>query len=42
MTLRDFIGGELIDVIEWLEDSPDAMVRRSDVVRGLSAFGPVA
>lgn len=28
MTLRDFIGGELIDVIEWLEDSPDAMVWR--------------
>jgi len=28
MTLRDFIGGEFIDVIEWLEDSPDAMVWR--------------
>jgi membrane protease subunit (stomatin/prohibitin family) len=28
MTLRDFIGGELIDVIEWIEDSPDAMVWR--------------
>lgn len=28
MTLRDLIGGELIDVIEWLEDSPDAMVWR--------------
>jgi membrane protease subunit (stomatin/prohibitin family) len=28
MTLREFIGGELIDVIEWLEDSPDAMVWR--------------
>ena len=28
MTLRDFIGGELSDVIEWLEDSPDAMVWR--------------
>ena len=30
MTLRDFIGGELIDVIEWLEDSPDSMVWRFD------------
>ncbi|MBI3567081.1 MAG: SPFH domain-containing protein [Gemmatimonadetes bacterium] len=28
MTLRDLIGGELIDVIEWIEDSPDAMVWR--------------
>jgi len=28
MTLRDLVGGELIDVIEWLEDSPDAMVWR--------------
>jgi len=28
MTLRDLIGGELIDVIEWIEDSPDSMVRR--------------
>lgn len=28
MTLRDLIGGELIDVIEWIEDSPDSMVWR--------------
>ncbi len=28
MTLRDLIHGELIDVIEWIEDSPDAMVWR--------------
>ncbi len=28
MTLRDLIVGEFIDVIEWLEDSPDAMVWR--------------
>jgi membrane protease subunit (stomatin/prohibitin family) len=28
MTLRDRIGGEFIDVVEWLEDSPDAMVWR--------------
>jgi len=28
MTLRDFISGEFIDVIEWIEDSPDAMVWR--------------
>lgn len=28
MTLRDLIAGEFIDVIEWLEDSPDAMVWR--------------
>jgi membrane protease subunit (stomatin/prohibitin family) len=28
MTLREFISGELIDVIEWIEDSPDAMVWR--------------
>ena len=26
MTLREFISGEFIDVIEWLEESPDAMV----------------
>ena len=30
MTLRDFIAGEFIDVIEWLEESPDAMVWRFD------------
>lgn len=28
MTLRDFIQGELIDVVEWLESSPDAMAWR--------------
>ena len=28
MTLRDLIHGELIDVIEWIEDSADAMVWR--------------
>ena len=28
MTLREMIQSELIDVIEWLEDSPDAMVWR--------------
>ncbi|HEY5489910.1 MAG TPA: SPFH domain-containing protein [Gemmatimonadaceae bacterium] len=28
MTLRDLIAGEFIDVVEWLEDSPDAMVWR--------------
>lgn len=28
MTMRDFIRGELIDVVEWLEDSTDAMVWR--------------
>jgi len=28
MTLRDLIVGELIDVVEWLEDSPDQMVWR--------------
>jgi membrane protease subunit (stomatin/prohibitin family) len=30
MTLRDFIKGELIDVVEWLESSTDAMVWRFD------------
>jgi membrane protease subunit (stomatin/prohibitin family) len=30
MTLRDFITGELIDIVEWLETSPDAMVWRFD------------
>jgi membrane protease subunit (stomatin/prohibitin family) len=30
MTLRDFIHGELIDIIEWLESSTDAMVWRFD------------
>jgi membrane protease subunit (stomatin/prohibitin family) len=30
MTLRDFIQGELIDVVEWLETSTDAMVWRFD------------
>jgi len=28
MTLRDMIRGELIDVIEWIEDSPDVMAWR--------------
>ena len=28
MTLREWIQGELIDVVEWLEDSPDVMVWR--------------
>ena len=28
MTLREMIQSELIDVIEWLEDSPEAMVWR--------------
>ncbi len=28
MTVRDWILGELIDVVEWLEDSPDVMVWR--------------
>ena len=28
MTIRDFIRGELIDIIEWLEDSTDTMVWR--------------
>ena len=28
MTLHDFVRGELIDVVEWLEDSTDAMVWR--------------
>ena len=28
MTLRERIGGEFIDVIEWIEESPDAMVWR--------------
>jgi membrane protease subunit (stomatin/prohibitin family) len=30
MTLRDFIQGELVDIIEWLESSTDAMVWRFD------------
>lgn len=30
MTLRDFIHGELIDIVEWLESSTDAMVWRFD------------
>ena len=30
MTLRDFIQGELIDIVEWLESSTDAMVWRFD------------
>jgi membrane protease subunit (stomatin/prohibitin family) len=30
MTLRDFIKGELVDVVEWLESSTDAMVWRFD------------
>jgi membrane protease subunit (stomatin/prohibitin family) len=30
MTLRDFIKGELIDIVEWLESSTDAMVWRFD------------
>jgi membrane protease subunit (stomatin/prohibitin family) len=30
MTLRDFIQGELIDVVEWLESSTDAMAWRFD------------
>jgi membrane protease subunit (stomatin/prohibitin family) len=30
MTLRDFITGELIDIVEWLESSTDAMVWRFD------------
>ncbi len=28
MTMRDFIKGELIDIIEWLETSPDTLVWR--------------
>jgi membrane protease subunit (stomatin/prohibitin family) len=28
MTIRDFIHGELIDIVEWLEDSPEAMAWR--------------
>ena len=28
MTIRDFIRGELVDIIEWLEDSTDTMVWR--------------
>ena len=28
MTMRDFIKGELIDIVEWLETSPDIMVSR--------------
>lgn len=28
MTMRDFIRGELVDVVEWLEDSTDTMVWR--------------
>jgi membrane protease subunit (stomatin/prohibitin family) len=30
MSLREFITSELIDVVEWLETSPDAMVWRFD------------
>ena len=30
MTLRDFIQGELIDIVEWLETSTDAMAWRFD------------
>ncbi len=30
MTLREFITGELIDIVEWLESSTDAMVWRFD------------
>jgi membrane protease subunit (stomatin/prohibitin family) len=30
MTLRNFIQGELIDIVEWLETSPDAMAWRFD------------
>jgi membrane protease subunit (stomatin/prohibitin family) len=30
MTLRDFIKGELVDIVEWLESSTDAMVWRFD------------
>ena len=30
MSLRDFIKGELIDIVEWLESSTDAMVWRFD------------
>jgi membrane protease subunit (stomatin/prohibitin family) len=30
MTLRDFIKGELIDIVEWLESSTDAIVWRFD------------
>jgi membrane protease subunit (stomatin/prohibitin family) len=30
MTLRDFIKGELIDIVEWLESSTEAMVWRFD------------
>jgi membrane protease subunit (stomatin/prohibitin family) len=30
MTLRDFIRGELIDIVEWLETTPDQMVWRFD------------
>ncbi len=30
MTLRDFIQGEFIDIVEWLETSPDAMAWRFD------------
>ena len=30
MSLRDFITGELIDIVEWLESSTDAMVWRFD------------
>ncbi|MEP6620379.1 MAG: SPFH domain-containing protein [bacterium] len=28
MTLRDLMHGELIDIVEWLEESPDSMVWR--------------
>lgn len=28
MTMRDFIRGELVDIVEWLEDSTDTMVWR--------------
>jgi len=30
MTIRDFIQGELIDIVEWLESSTDAMAWRFD------------
>jgi len=28
MTVREFIRGELIDIVEWLEDSQEAMAWR--------------
>jgi membrane protease subunit (stomatin/prohibitin family) len=34
MTLRDIIHGELIDIVEWLETSPDAMLWRFDRPNG--------